>query len=417
MGFLKGRPSAVRRRRPVRSVAAFIRTTAPADRDRSGPFASPFLSKKSDFMFASFHSSPAPTAPADAGRRAPRSGFTLIELLVVIAIIAILVSLLLPAVQQAREAARRSQCQNNLKQLGLAMHNYHSTYNVFPLNFGGTARVGTGNVGNAFRLSYLVGLTPFMDQTALWNQISKPGTINGTSYPAMGHVPWDASYPPWKQQITSLLCPSDGAPVTDEADTNYALNWGDNADGAGDTNRAKARGMGVARECLGLRDVRDGTVNTLLIGEIGRNDGSRRLIGNWAKSLSTTPSVCVTDAVDPNDPQFYKAGVTIGTGDQIRGTRWADAGTVYTQFLTILPPNGPSCSGGTSDNQDAAMTAGSYHSGGIQVVLTDGSARFISETINAGDQSAVPDKTGGKSPYGPWGALGTRAGGEVETNF
>ncbi len=124
-----------------------------------------------------------------------RLAFTLIELLVVIAIIAILVALLLPAVQSAREAARRSQCRNNLKQLGLALHNYESTHSVMP------SGEGWPNGGWAARRhSPYPSLLPFMDQEALYNEVAA-----GEFRP----VPWDGNFIPWRQKIPTILCPSD----------------------------------------------------------------------------------------------------------------------------------------------------------------------------------------------------------------
>src|SRR5690348_4004442 len=141
-------------------------------------------------------------------RARARRAFTLIELLVVIAIIAVLIALLLPAVQQAREAARRAQCKNSLKQLGLALHNYHDVYNVFPFGQGGTNN-GSGS-SNQNVLSGVVMLLPYLDQTPLWNQISSGGTFATGTYLPMGPNPqnWDV-YPPWTIQIPVLRCPSD----------------------------------------------------------------------------------------------------------------------------------------------------------------------------------------------------------------
>ena len=376
-----------------------------------------------------------------------RKGFTLIELLVVIAIIAILVSLLLPAVQQAREAARKAQCQNNLKQLGLAMHNYHSTYNCFPAQKGGTAADDAGgrtalncNFGN---LGFLVPLMPYLDQTALWNQISRPLTVGGVTYPAMGPEATNAyvsgqTYRPWTVQTASLLCPSDGKPPTNEAETNYAANMGDHMIGNGHWQPDAARGMFIGSpwhvaptwntsltRWLGLRDMRDGTVNTLLIGEIGRNSGARDFQGGAQRAVAdltvdSPPQVCLDAATDPSNPGRYGAAVNFA-GD--RGSVYSSGMSLHTGFNTILPPNGPSCMVGADGwwqvdyNEFASlMTAGSYHSGGVQVVLGDGSVRFIAETIDAGDQTAAPNRSG-QSAYGIWGALGSRNGGESPRDF
>ena len=339
--------------------------------------------------------------------RRRRPGFTLIELLVVIAIIAILVSLLLPAVQQAREAARRSQCQNNLKQLGLAMHNYHSTYNSFPIGRGGTdgpnyPGAAGGVEQNGGRLSALVVLTPFLDQTALWNQISKPLTYthNGSQELAapMGGRPWQEKYPPWRQQLPTLLCPSDGGPVprNEEADTNYGLNWGDNGNGNGDIifENVDVRGMFGRQNAAAFRNMRDGTTSTLLMAEIGREDGSRlfqaryaRQVGgsNFGGAVHDNPNAgCLQRVIDEENPGFYDDDVNLGSNDQTRGTRWADGSAVFTGFNTVFPPNGPSCMENNDDSGDGVMSAGSYHSGGAQVVFGDGSVKFISETIDTG---------------------------------
>ena len=158
-----------------------------------------------------------------------RSAFTLIELLVVIAIIAILIALLLPAVQQAREAARRTQCKNNLKQLGIAIHNYHDVHNTVPMASG-----SNGGPGGR-RQSGFVGLLPFIEQANLYNVIAAGGTaasVNGnTNYAPFSAVPWDNNYRAVRQRIPMLQCPSDGETTLQNPreKSNYTFSRGDTA--------------------------------------------------------------------------------------------------------------------------------------------------------------------------------------------
>ncbi len=365
-----------------------------------------------------------------------RSGFTLIELLVVIAIIAILVSLLLPAVQQAREAARKSQCQNNLKQLGLAAHNYHSTWKAFPI-------AGTGKPDESpgwGRLSPFVGMMPQLDETALWNEMSKP--LDGK--PAFGlddsdfsqdHNDGSRGYRPWRYQPPVLICPSDSAPTdngTAPGQTNYAMNVGDNVD-CHSNDLGVARGMWSWGRSMGLRDARDGTVNTMLFGEIGRGSGGREyqagLMGASSNGARPDPATCVAETQNADNPGFYPADGS-GTFNRWFGTRgqaWYSVEGQYTGFAAVLPPNGPSCARDNNGRQGSPgennnfmlLSAGSYHSGIVQVVMVDGSVKSISETINAqtGTGSLPAPAASGRSNYGTWGALATRAGGEVEDDF
>jgi len=393
-----------------------------------------------------------------------RPAFTLVELLVVIAIIGVMVGLLLPAVQAAREAARRMSCGNNFKQLGLGLHNYHAAYNKLPQQLTGTHMTYTNNsnLTNRLYLSALVGMLPFVEQQALWEQISSPNDRNRDgiiSYPAdnppMGPGPWNTYYSPWMTDIATFRCPSDpgiGLPALGRS--NYAVCVGDNIElvhsggrnergnyestdpinhdesnmrRTGTTNnnarageaKARNRGMFWSRHQTGFRDVLDGLSNTVAMGEIATILGGREIISefilNGPDTITTNPSAC-DDQVDPLRPQFWRATASVGGGNQIRGGRWADGRLQYTAFQTIKPPNSLSCYRG-GDASQGISSASSRHVGGAHVLMGDGAVKFITSSIESGNQTALPNFIGGESSYGLWGALGTRGSKEVPRDF
>ncbi|MEE2934619.1 MAG: DUF1559 domain-containing protein [Planctomycetota bacterium] len=392
-----------------------------------------------------------------------QSGFTLVELLVVIAIIGVLVGLLLPAVQAAREAARRMSCSNNFKQVGLAIHNYHSAYKQLPLQGGGTGLNGLPPIGrtdeppgnNQNDLSFLVGLTPFMEQQALWEDISNPFLVVSTDnvYAAMGPRPTIAlsrqgqnPYTPWLTEIPTLRCPSDpGVGLPAQGRTNYGCNLGDaihrnqnglrnnagiSTAGMARNTRAACRGAFVPRKDSKFRDILDGLSNTIACGEMITDLGDRSIQGTGLHARNNglgnsnamlDPSVC-RPFIDPERPTIWAEGVALSGGSQNRrGFKWALGRPMYTGITTILPPNKEVCMNGGSTGR-GVVPPSSYHQGGAHVLMCDGAVVFITDSIEAGNQNAPNVRRigppnyaapGSKRPYGLWGALGTRAGKET----
>lgn len=409
-------------------------------------------------------------------------GFTLVELLVVIAIIGILVGLLLPAVQAAREAARRMSCSNNFKQIGLAIHNYHSAYKQLPLQGGGTG-IGLntpnwwqrGHDASKECLSALVGLTPFMEQQALWEKISNPSLetvsgrpvpgdtnlINPQRWPAMGPSPRNHNvgigYIPWATEIPTLRCPSDpGVGLPALGRTNYAMCMGDSpspwhnsfkrgnlTDSSSWGHRAARsvnRGMFMNRRESKFRDCLDGLANTIAMGEIRTDLGDRdiRSAIQWSRrgsqAVNNNPSWCKDQGfINPERPRTWCANGDVGCtalpagthrlasdNRDCRGGSWANFRASVTQMFTTLPPNSEACIGQWIDGP-GTLPPSSNHQGGCHVLMTDGAVVFVTDSIEAGDprQGGVRlgrpgvRAPGKQSPYGLWGALGTKASKET----
>ncbi len=372
-------------------------------------------------------------------RRRGTSGFTLVELLVVIAIIGILVGLLLPAVQAAREAARRMQCSNNLKQLGLAVHNHHDAHKRFPAashdpTFRGS--VWTAANGNAYdRIGYLSALLPFIEQTALYNRI--------TPFALDGGRPWNFGdrgtttnpiLSPYSQNVPGFRCPSDGViySPSDVKPANYVCNKGDIYMNYGDWEWRGPFSNGERGVCTMGGTLKDGTSNTIMLSEmaIGRDTGvagqspiksGTAINTGFPVGGAFTPSLCLARR-GANGFLSGQSQNSYGDTGWGRGRRWGDAISCYTTFFTILPPNAPTCANDNAEG-NAQPTPSSYHSGGVNVAMCDGAVRFMADNIDCGNLSAsMPAQPAnsrtysGPSLWGVWGALGTMNANETRTN-
>ncbi len=339
-----------------------------------------------------------------------RSAFTLIELLVVIAIIAILIALLVPAVQKVREAAARIQCTNNLKQLGLACHNYHDANKHLPPAFMGAPNGVPAAMTYFYSWSALAFLNPFLEQTAIYNRmdLSKP-----MYDPATGFNISAANQFAVEQTIGLFLCPSDlGQPVAAPGaygvptlgPTNYAvcLGSGLTTNGQGSLGCMwNTDGMFMAKNPLRLTDITDGTSNTAMMSE------------------STLGTGDTGTATKPNDPQTYYSYVAMGMAisdancagasqynlQDRRGYSWAAGELRCASYNHYYLPNAPTPDCVTNDLANNFTSAGfrgarSKHTGGVNVALGDGSVRFVADGIS----------------LQAWRAASTRAAGDVITD-
>lgn len=363
--------------------------------------------------------------------RKQQRGFTLVELLVVIAIIGVLVGLLLPAVQAAREAARRMQCTNQLKQLGLAVHNYHDTFQNLPAACAGTGEgAGFGNYTtygptgtSAFRLSGFFGLLPFIEQQALYELSAKRNFSPG---------PWvdvpDKTAPQY-QKVSSFLCPSDGnAANSNRGARNYVMSMGDWAMQHHDAARNEPNPRGpfnITREqgtgfVYNFASILDGLSNTIGFSEriVGQNMADSR--GGFASVTGLFPGTATGVALLPIVPLNCKNAAVIQflftspAGGDLSGRTWGDGSFVDTGFNTILGPNSYSCVAAGTPSQEGRniQPPTSNHSGGCNVSMLDGSVRFVTDSINTGNLSLGLVKSG-NSNYGVWGAMGSRDGRET----
>lgn len=339
-----------------------------------------------------------------------RAAFTLVELLVVIAIIGVLVALLLPAVQAAREAARRMQCSNNLKQIGLGLHNYHDSFKAVPYRIGGiTNRPWVGG---------LCRILPYVEQQALFDQVDA----------ALFPEPW-GGFAAYTAKVPGFICPSDGKAVNSPNGQVGAKNyWFSNGDYTGWWGDPMTRGpfeasgheSGAAgwNNAQNFASITDGLSNTIALSERcipTQDSGAIRggvAVNNSGVAYpesSNNPSICMaTKGVSGR----YAAGVpTASWGPGSFSWGWPGRA----EFSTILPPNSPSCAVYAEDWNSLMFTVNSYHPGGVNVLRLDGSVSLVAESINCGNLAAGTVR-GGPSPYGVWGALGSVSGGEAYTN-
>ena len=344
-----------------------------------------------------------------------RRAFTLIELLVVIAIIAVLIALLLPAVQAAREAARRSQCINNLKQMGLAIHNYHNVNDVFPMGVSSTIySPGTYNVKQNFSLHAAV--LPYLERTDVYNALNFSIGCDDNSTT----IAYLTNSTGVNTNIAAFVCPSDPRAATPDRNNTTNTNnyygcvgtttyWGQISNTNVLNVNLQSTGLFTFQQCYGLNSCTDGSSNTIAFAEVCVGS-STQTIGSKLSGLVSVTGLATYEALNGGTTNAQSAlqvcqnawAKKTGTVDTYGGDDWANGCTSKTLFNTIGTPNiyggtFTHCSAVSSGNLSDISNCSSYHPGGVNTTKGDGSVKFIKDSV-----SQIT-----------WYALGTRNGGEV----
>jgi prepilin-type N-terminal cleavage/methylation domain-containing protein/prepilin-type processing-associated H-X9-DG protein len=340
-----------------------------------------------------------------------RRAFTLIELLVVIAIIAILIGLLLPAVQKVREAAARTQCLNNLKQLGLAMHNYEGAIGHLPPAFANTTPPAwTGLPPYFFSWSALAMLNPFLEQTNIYNAMDLTQPIWMPSPPYGISLPNQFAV----QQVVKLfLCPSDKMqPVVNPGDysvptmgpTNYAVCVGTGTTNGGPPfgSPVNADGMFMAGPGFKITDIADGSSNTAMMSESLLGDGPENAGGALPPVPQAVQRVYAYTGFGTPLSDAACAGAGAWNVSNRRGYSWATGDMRCTSYNHYYTPNAPIYDCVTNDlttiTSMAFRAARSWHTGGVNVLFGDGSVRFVNQSVSLTTWRALATRSGGDLP-------------------